>query len=64
MMWDDVPIMSLLMKQGHQGDFRHFCSQKHNPFFAKEHPEYPSTAVVFPQCVGVWFASTATRLRR
>jgi len=24
-----------------------------------EHPAYPSTAVVFPQCLGVWFASTA-----
>eukprot|EP00930_Biecheleria_cincta_P031230 TRINITY_DN21685_c0_g1_i2.p1 TRINITY_DN21685_c0_g1~~TRINITY_DN21685_c0_g1_i2.p1 ORF type:complete len:386 (+),score=69.93 TRINITY_DN21685_c0_g1_i2:28-1185(+) len=27
-----------------------------------EHPDYPSTAVVFPQCVGVWFASTAIYL--
>lgn len=27
-----------------------------------EHPEYPSTAVVFPQCVGVWFASTGIYL--
>ncbi|CAJ1350174.1 unnamed protein product, partial [Effrenium voratum] len=26
------------------------------------HPQYPSTAVVFPQCVGVWFASTGIYL--
>ncbi|OLQ00843.1 Transmembrane protein 144-like B [Symbiodinium microadriaticum] len=27
--------------------------------YSLEHPDYPSTAVIFPQCVGVWFASTA-----
>lgn len=27
--------------------------------YSHEHPDYPSTAVVLPQCVGVWFASTA-----
>ncbi|CAK9073061.1 Transmembrane protein 144 homolog B (Transmembrane protein 144 homolog 2) [Durusdinium trenchii] len=30
--------------------------------YGLEHPEYPTTAVFFPQCLGAWFASTGIYL--